>query len=201
MDVLRKLFGPSKEEIWQQLTKEIGGHYIKGDFWDRDKIEFSHAEWTITLDSYFSAATKADYTRMRALYVNPDGFRFTIYRHDIFSDIGKWFGMQDVEVGYADFDRDFIIKGTDEAKLKALFGNPKIRALLMEQPQVFFTVQEAEGNFELKLPTHADELCFTVPGVIKDVERLKHLFDLFSETLDQLCHIGSAYENVPKVVA
>jgi hypothetical protein len=25
------------------------------------------------------------------------------------------------------------------------------------------------------------------------------LFELFAETLDQLCHIGSAYENKPKV--
>jgi hypothetical protein len=38
-----------------------------------------------------------------------------------------------------------------------------------------------------------------VVGVIKDVERLKALFELFSETLDQLCRIGSAYERAPDV--
>jgi hypothetical protein len=37
-------------------------------------------------------------------------------------------------------------------------------------------------------------LQFQVTGVIKDVERLRQLFDLFAETLDQLCRIGSAYE-------
>jgi hypothetical protein len=35
--------------------------------------------------------------------------------------------------------------------------------------------------------------------LLKDVERLKLLFELFSETLDQLCRIGSAYEQAPDV--
>ena len=35
--------------------------------------------------------------------------------------------------------------------------------------------------------------------LLKDVERLKLLFELFSETLDQLCRIGSAYEQPPDV--
>jgi hypothetical protein len=48
-------------------------------------------------------------------------------------------------------------------------------------------------------PLQRDELQFTVIGVIKDVERLKLLFELFSETLDQLCRIGSAYEQAPDV--
>lgn len=39
-----------------------------------------------------------------------------------------------------------------------------------------------------------DELHFMVPGVIKDVEKLKALFELFSEVLNRLCEIGAAYE-------
>ena len=46
----------------------------------------------------------------------------------VFSSIGKWLGMQDVTVGYPQFDEDFIIKGNDEPKLRRFFGNEKIRA-------------------------------------------------------------------------
>jgi len=42
-----------------------------------------------------------------------------------------------------------------------------------------------------------DELSFQDVGVIKDVERLKALFDLFAAVLDQLCQIGSAYKEEP----
>jgi hypothetical protein len=38
-----------------------------------------------------------------------------------------------------------------------------------------------------------------VVGLIKDVDRLKHLYDLFAETLDELCRIGSAYQSDPGV--
>jgi hypothetical protein len=36
-----------------------------------------------------------------------------------------------------------------------------------------------------------------VVGVIKDIERLKLLYELFAETLEQLCRIGAAYEQTP----
>ncbi|HTS17459.1 MAG TPA: hypothetical protein VMP11_07795 [Verrucomicrobiae bacterium] len=36
-------------------------------------------------------------------------------------------------------------------------------------------------------------------GVIKDVERLKRLYDLFAETLDELCRTGSASARDPGV--
>jgi hypothetical protein len=44
-----------------------------------------------------------------------------------------------------------------------------------------------------------DELHFQVLGVIKDIPRLRALFDLFAEVLDRLCLIGSAYEGDPGV--
>jgi len=198
---LRKLFGPSKQEIWRQVCAEIGADYVQGGFWKGDKVQATHAEWTITLDTFAVSTGKVTivYTRLRAPYVNPDHFRFTIYRRGLFSDIAKWLGMQDIAVGHSDFDRDFIIKGTDEQKLQALFDNPRLRELIAVQPQIHFTVKDNEGLFGASFPVDTDELCFTVTGVIKDVDRLKQLFDLFAETLDQLCRLGSAYEQAPKL--
>jgi len=138
---------------------------------------------------------------MRAPYVNPDGFQFNIYRRGIFSNIGKWLGMQDVTVGYPQFDEDFIIKGNDEAKLRRLFASAKIRELITAQPDINFSVRDDDNKFwsGRNFPPGVDELYFQVTGVIKDVDRLKLLYDLFSETLDELCRMGSAYEKDPGV--
>jgi hypothetical protein len=99
---LRKLFGPSKEEVWQQLCNEIGAEYINNEIWKGDKVVAKVKDWTITLDTYTVSTGKSHvtYTRMRAPYVNADGFRFKIYRKNIFSGIGKYFGMKDLEIGY-----------------------------------------------------------------------------------------------------
>lgn len=202
MGILRELFGSSREEIWRRLSAEIGADYVAGGFWTGDKVLVHHGQWTITLDSpsESSGETSSTCTRMRAPYVNKDGFRFTIYRKGFFSDLGKLLGMQDVDVGYPDFDEAFIIKGEDESKLRALFADGRIRALLQAQPSVYLTVKDDDGWFGARFPDGVDELYLLVGGGSKDMDRLKSLYDLFAEILHQLCHIGSAYEDDPNIV-
>src|SRR5437870_1980999 len=127
MSVLRNIFGPGQKEVWQQLSDQLGARYVEGGFARSDKVQVHVNEWTLTLDTYVVMAgnTPIVYTRMRAPYVNADNFRFTIYRKSVFTALGTMLGMQDVEVGFAEFDDAFVIKGTDEAKLRALFANPK----------------------------------------------------------------------------
>jgi hypothetical protein len=188
------LFGPSKREIWRRLSHELGARHVPATFWNGDRIEVTHDAWTITLDTYFSAASKSTYTRLRAPYVNPDDFRFTVYRRGLFSDLATWLGMQDVDVGHPEFDRDFVIKGTHEGRLRRLFENPAIRRLIDAQRSIHFSVHDRRGDG----PSPAtDELRFVVPGVIKDEARLRELFELFAETLDELHRMGTASGHAP----
>jgi hypothetical protein len=202
MSLLRTWFGPSKEEIWQQFCAQTGASMVEGGFWQGSKVEARHGEWTVTLDTYTVSTGKfaATFTRMRAPYVNPDGFTFAIYRKGVFSTIGKRLGMQDVSAGYPEFDEAFIIKGNDEQKLCRLFSNQRIRELISAQPAIWFSVKDLDGGFWGKgFPQGVDELHFQIGGVIKDVDQLKLLYELFSETLDELCRMGSACENDPQV--
>ena len=136
---------------------------------------------------------------MRAPYVNRDGFRFKIYRRNIFSGIGKLFGTQDVEVGDAFFDDEFIVQGEPEHLIRSLLTNGMIRQLIQNQKDIHFEVKDDEGWFREKFPEGVDELYFEVVGIIKEKDRLKNLFDLFSLVLDELCRLGSAYETGPGV--
>ena len=201
MGVFRKMFGPSRKEIWRQLSTEIGARYVEGGFGKGDKVQVTHGEWTVTLDTYVVSTGKTTmvFTRMRAPYVNPGGFRFTVYRKSIFSGLGKMLGMQDIEIGDESFDQDFIIKATDEARVRELLSNPKIRELISRQKDIRFTVKDDEGWFGANFPEGVDELYFQVLGVIKDVERLKLLYELFAETLEHLCRMGAAYKQDPGV--
>lgn len=197
MGMLRRVFGPSREEIWRLLSDEIQANYVDGGIWKSDRVEARHGEWIVTLDTYTVSTGKVTitYTRMRAPYVNADGFRFRIYRRGVFSDLGKLLGMQDVEVGEPAFDQDFIIKGTDDGRLRHLFGDPALRELIRRQPEMDLSVIDDDGWFGATVPDNVDILTFTVAGVVKDIERLKGLYEMFAETLDALCRMGSAYES------
>jgi hypothetical protein len=198
---LRKMFGPSKEEIWRQLSDEIGGTYVDGGMWKGDKVQARHGEWIVTLDTYTVSTGKSHvtYTRMRAPYVNPDGFRFTIYRKGLFTGIAKLLGMQDVEIGLEQFDADFVLKTTDEGRLRSLLSSDRLRELINGQKSIYLAVKDNEGRFGPDFPENVDELYFQVNGVIKDLDRLKAVYDLFGVTLDELCRIGGAYESAPDV--
>jgi len=109
------------------------------------------------------------------------------------------FGMQDVNVGYPQFDDSFVIKGDNESKLRELFTNRRVRDLIERQPRIDLQVRDDEGWFEAQFPDGVDELRFSCVGVIRDVDQLRDLYDLFAETLDHLCRIGSEYEDDPGV--
>ena len=198
-----KMFGPSRRDVWEALAREIGATFTQGTFWNgRDKVVAEVGPWQVTLDSYVVShgQTSTRYTRMRAPYVNADGFRFSIRRRNVFDGIAEALGYFDVQVGFPEFDQAFVIKGTDEQKLCKLFSNPRLRVLLSIQQKVHLQVRDDEGWFRQTFPQGVDELAFTVVGTIKDIDRLKRLFDLFAETFHTLCHIGSAYEDDPGIV-
>src|SRR4051812_23445522 len=81
-------FGPSKEEVWRQLCQEIGAEFVEGGLWKESKVQAHVGPWTVTLDTvtHHHQHGHTTYTRMRAPYVNPDGFRFTIHRKGFFSE-------------------------------------------------------------------------------------------------------------------
>jgi len=107
--------------------------------------------------------------------------------------------MQDIEIADPLFSEHFVVKANDETRVRAMLADPKVRDLIEQQPDIRFTVKDDEGYFGTTFPDGVDELSFQVCGVIKDVERLKLLFDLFAETLDRLCEIGSATPGDPHV--
>ena len=201
----KSVFGPSKDEIWTQIAADIGGEFIEGGFWGKDVLIYKHGEWQILLDTYTvtsstgTATTSTTYTRMRVPFINKDGLYFKISREGFFSSIGKFFGMQDIEIGDSFFDKQFIIKGNDPEKIKLLLADDRIKELCQTQPRIHLRIKDDEGWFGTDFPEGVDELCFECVGVIKETALLKALFGLFCLILQRLVQIDSAYEDDPQV--
>lgn len=192
-------FGPSRKEIWRKLSAELDARYIEGTWRKSDRIEVEHGPWTITLDTYTVMANNTPllFTRLRAPFSNKDRLRLRIYRSSIFSGIGKWLGMQDIEVGSLQFDKDFIVQGSDEHMVRRFCGSRALRQAMLAQKSFDLSVKDDEGWFGPKYPPGTDLLSVTVSGHLTDPERIRALFELFSEALEQLCAIGAAYEKKP----
>ena len=160
------IFGPSKREVWEQLSREIHADYIEGGFWTGDKVQAHVNNWIVMFDTYTvsNGKTSTTYTRVRAPFKNLENFYFKIYMKGIFSELGKLLGMNDINVGYSEFDEEFIIKGNNEERVIQLFSNERIRELLGQQKSINLEIKDDEGFFADRFPNNVDELYFTVFG-------------------------------------
>jgi hypothetical protein len=194
----KSLFGPSQEEIWTSLRAQISAELVDGGMWRGDKLRMQAGDWTVTLDEYTQVVPAGKvhmhvpHTRMRAPFPNPSAFRFSIHRASVFSYLGTLLGMQDIEVGHPEFDKDFVIKSNDEVSVRSLCDSDHLRALVTAQPKFQLCIQNDEGWFATKYPPDVDVLVFDVAEKIRDVDRLKGLYDVFAETLDRLSRMGVA---------
>jgi hypothetical protein len=199
MAILERFFGPTREAIWEQLAEEIGGNFYDGGFWLGDaKVRAHVGDWVITLDTYKDSAGTI-FTRLRAPFVNKDGFVFSLFREGGFEDHHSA-DEHDLEIGHADFDQAFVIKSNNIEEVKKLFSDERIRTLLKKQRDVFFAASKESGWYSKDFPDGIGELLFQARGEIKDLARLKELYALFGETLDQLCKIGAATHDDPGLV-
>ncbi|NEO85424.1 MAG: DUF3137 domain-containing protein [Spirulina sp. SIO3F2] len=201
MPLLRSVFGPSKKEIWSNVAKDIGGEFKDGGFWGKDGLRYSSGQWELLLDTYTisNGKTTTTYTRLRTPFINKDGLYFKIYRSGIFSRMGSFLGMQDIQIGDHLFDQDFIIKGNNEEKIRLLFSDERLKSLIKQQPRISVVVKDDEGFFSKSYPNGVDLLQFQCLGVIKDAQVIKDLFDLFSCILERLVQLDSAYEDDPGI--
>lgn len=195
-------FGPSSDEVWERLSREIGGEFIAGSFWKRGKVQKRVDQWTITLDTVGRQQGEhghSMYTRLRAPFANPEGFRFTVYQSGFLSRLGRTLGMQDVEIGDATFDDAFVVWGDDESMLVTLFADPTLRNLFGSLPRMRLDVKKCGSWFAPPCPPDTDLLCLETSGVVRDLGKLKLFFEVLTALLHRLCAIGAAHKYDPGV--
>lgn len=187
-------------DVWHQLSRKLDAEFREREGWRQDKVVARVGAWTVTLDVHSEPGYKHEtyYTRFRAPYINPDGFRFNLYHQSFWSGLASLLGAQDIKTGHPGIDGKFTIKASDEQKMKLLLANPELRRLLEAEPGAHLHVRDSAEWFATEFPQGVDELVLEVEGRVESLERLERLYTLFAETLHTLSHIGSAYEQDPK---
>ena len=195
-------FGPSKDEVWRQLSQEIGAEFVAGGFWKGNKVQAHVGPWTITLDTYTVTPGEpmSPTPGCVPLTSTPRASGSRSTGRGSSASWASFWGCRTSRWATPSSTRRSSSRGTTSRRYVSLFANAKIRQMIQDQPKIRLEVKDSEGWFGPKFPEDVDELHFQVVGVIKDIERLKSLFDLFAAVLDQLCRIGSAYKQEPGVV-
>lgn len=199
MSVWQALFGESQRAAWGRLAVELGTTFEAGGFFQTPAVKARLGGFDIVLDTYqvSSGNSSHTYTRLRAPFVNTRALRFKIYRASIFSGLAQALGAQDIDIGVAHFDRDFVIQGSDAEQVRQLLSDAALRALIAAQPRISVCIDDDEGLFGRSYGDAVDALTFTEAGVIRDVARLRGLFSLFAALLHALQQGAQSLLGVP----
>jgi hypothetical protein len=116
-------------------------------------------------------------TSIRAALPAHPGFVFVLYPEDFLNRLGKLFGLQDVVLGYTEFDKDVIVKTDDPEKLKTILSDADVR-------QVF----QNQSGWALKLDNHEDReedhyLDLSIQRAITNLPDLQRILNAFYSVL------------------
>jgi hypothetical protein len=205
-----------QEQAWAQLASEVGGELITRRERGRrfigrhmqlavvGKAGTSPIALDLKVEAGADTVPSWFVTRIRAPYVARDTFSFSIKRlrarltdGALLRGMAKLTGRHAVEPGDLGLERDFLIATNDTDKVRALLAGSRLSGLIQSQPSIDISSARPGWRLFKKSSQRLSVLRFEEEGVITDVQRLKSLFELFEETLNQLCQIGSASPEEP----
>jgi hypothetical protein len=175
---------------WVELAEELGAEVHPS--WSGSKVpivQWRVADTVITADPG-RAEGLGPSTRVRAFYVDDGSFRFGVHSARVSTELSKlFFGTQDLLVGDKSFDRRFVVRGSDEARIRALFGRPRILELLKGPWNLGLVARPLKKGWqEPYLRGDVDglaEVVFHNSGILSS-DRLRRVFELFHEILEEL---------------
>jgi hypothetical protein len=175
--------GSTEEEIWQQVKAQLLKdpellEYIAIIIHDGRKI-------IINIDIDLGGGFESGYettTFTAPLQTNPE-FRFAIHEEHFTDEIGKFFGMQDLVIGYKEFDEKLIIKSNDKAKTRKLFASPSVRSVFENLSNFTFGIATHHANEPHKKDAYLE---LNIESGITDPDQLRELYSAFYSVLTAL---------------
>lgn len=181
--------GASADEAWEQFSTDItwqasANNYRAVIHTGKHDIELE----TVKSPGGGDEGWGFEQTSLRATLPVNNKFRFAITPEDVINRIGKFFGMQDVQIGYPEFDQSVLIQTNDEQRLKAIFANESLRETFQNLSGYTFHIDKAEDG-------KADHLHLKLQHAITDPDALRRLYSVFNHVLTALDDQGEATRN------
>lgn len=121
--------GKRRDRVWQQLATRHGGSCTPGGLFGYPSVQFTYTDTSVLVDTYSTGGRNpARYTQIH-FYWPDTQFRLEVYPEGVFARIRKFFGMEDMQIGSADFDRQYIIHGSDPNEVRTFLSPHVMHAI------------------------------------------------------------------------
>jgi hypothetical protein len=177
MDTIKIISGSTAEDISRQLAQDVQGEELIGyhAVLRQDGLPDVLLDIEVDLGGGFEGGY--EWTRFSAPVQVGDGFRFALHHESFLDKAGKLLGLEDKVIGYPDFDKEFIIKTNNEAKVKTVFEEASVRGYFQSLEAFNLHIAHADG---------ADRLELEIEQAITDATTLHAVYRAFANVLIKL---------------
>jgi hypothetical protein len=171
--------GHADEKVWGEIGLDLSKE--ENQFEYDIIIDKNHHKVNLDIEIDIGGGFESGFSStVFAAQLPETDFKFAVHEEHFIDEVGKFFGMEDVVIGYPELDKHLIIKTNDAARMKYLFSNPKARAVFEKLNNFHFGVVKRHIiNVELKMPC----LELFIDEAITDPPTLKKLYDAFYSIL------------------
>lgn len=176
----------TKKEVWQDIADGWDGMFVAGGMFGTDRLHIFLDPYEIVLDG-FSDGNGYAYSRFRSPFKNSRELYFKLIHENFIHRMGKYFGMEDINIGSEAFDRHFLVKGNRPKDIQAIFIDRDIHDTMISLKSVHLEIRSDEGMFKnTDYRAGIDELYFRVGGLIRDKKEIQRIFKLFVLLLNKI---------------
>lgn len=181
MEQEKLLNAESNEEIWEQIGRDIKAD----EFAYSVIISVGGRKIYLDIDVDPGGGFEGGYqtTTLRSRLENVGEFKFAIHHQGLLDEIGKFFGMEDIETGYPEFDKKVIVKTNDAEQIKNLFSEQSTRAPFEHLSDFTFHITQHHID---ETDAKADFLDLAIEEAITDIPTLKSIYNSFYSVLEKI---------------
>lgn len=153
------------------LARQYSGTFHEGGWFGRPSVAFEHQGNWVRVDIYSTGGKHpTHYTQVHIGWPEP-AFRMEVYPEGFFQRVGKFLGMQDVQIGSPQFDRDYIVTTNDPARLRDTL-TPEAQSIVDALRNITY------NNNNIYVAIRNRELLVKKLGILEQVAPLLRLTEL-----------------------
>ncbi len=178
MEIEKIINSENPDEIWKQIDEDLKTNEFSYSIiinYQNSKIFFN-----IEVDPGGGFEGGFQTTTFRSQVEHAGDFKFAIHHQGFLDEIGKFFGMQDIETGYPEFDEKVVVKSNDEEKVKSFFSEAQVRAAFKDLSDFTFHITKHHID---ETENQADFLELNIEEAVVDITILRSLFNAFCSVL------------------
>lgn len=181
MDKEKLITANNIDEIWQQITEDLKNN----EFAYSVIISIQNRKIYLDIDVDPGGGFEGGYqtTTFKSRLEKAGEFRFALHHQGLLDEIGKFFGMEDIETGYPEFDKKVIVKTNDASKVKSLFSEKQTRIPFEDLTDFTFHITQHHID---ETDKKANFLELSIEEAITEIPRLKMIYDAFAKVLDAI---------------